>query len=87
MVIYSASRNGRLSYLANQNMDRMHSFLVMSLDSPRRPEMVLIEHQRIIEALAERSPDLSSKWALSHMGSLEDSLIRLLDKEVHEQEE
>ncbi len=74
-LLYSASRNERLRGILSQLREQIHRFRLQSLGRPGRMRVALEEHRSIVEAVAERDPDIAQERASAHIESAENALM------------
>lgn len=70
-MLYAASRNERLRGILSQLREQIHRFRLQSWTRPGRARVALEEHRGIVEAVAERNPELAKKRATEHIDSAE----------------
>ncbi len=79
-IIYNASRNDRLVQILNNLGEQIQRYRRASLAHPGRLKDTLEEHQKLVDAIAERNVDLAQKLALDHIESAENSILEALNK-------
>lgn len=77
-ILYSSSRNERLSQLLSLLREQIHRFRTRTMTHPSRMRVALEEHRRIIEAVAARDGALARRLAQEHIESAENTLMSLL---------
>lgn len=80
-VLFTASRNNRLSTITNQLNDKLYNLRVISLSSIERACEAMTEHKSILEALERRSSDDAYDMTVSHIGSAGTGIIDILQGE------
>lgn len=90
-MLYAASRNERLRGILSQLREQIHRFRLQSWTRPGRARVALEEHRAIVEAVAERNPQLAKKRAMAHIRSAESvfigNYISDAEQASHEEEE
>ncbi|NLJ75995.1 MAG: GntR family transcriptional regulator [Peptococcaceae bacterium] len=80
-LIYTASRNRRLTQIIKNLSEQINRFRLTSLSVPGRLKIAVDEHKKIIEAICERDVDLANKLASEHMENAEQNLINAIREE------
>lgn len=74
-LLFSASRNGRLSQIVSNLREQITRFRKTSLSTPGRFKAVFQEHKQIVEAISERNSALAQSLAKEHIENAEHSLM------------
>jgi len=74
-VLYRASRNDRLVGIISNLREQFTRFRSISMAYPGRVKNTLEEHRRLVEAIAQRDPDLAQQYAREHMENAEQTLL------------
>lgn len=74
-ILYQASRNDRLVGIINNLREQFTRFRSISMAYPGRIKNTLEEHRRLVEAIAQRDPDLAQQCAREHMENAEQTLL------------
>ena len=77
-VLFRASRNERLCQLISLLREQIQRFRIRTLSHPARMRVALEEHRSLVEALAQRDPELARRVAQEHIESAENSLMNLI---------
>lgn len=80
-MLYTASRNQRLSQIINNLREQIQRFRQTSLSYPGRMRNALEEHRRIVEAISTRDPELARKAAQDHIENAENSMMDAIHAE------
>lgn len=89
-LLYAASRNERLRGILSQLREQIHRYRLQSWTRPNRARVAFEEHRAIVEAVAERNPELAKERAIAHIDSAESVFLGNYSKdeeEVNYQEE
>lgn len=78
-ILYEASRNDRLVGIINNLREQFTRFRSISMAYPGRLKNTLEEHRRLVEAIAQRNPDLAQQYAREHMENAEQTLLNDLN--------
>ena len=79
-VLYQASRNDRLVGIINNLREQFTRFRSISMAYPGRVKNTLEEHRRLVEAIAQRNPDLAQQYSREHMENAEQTLLNDLNE-------
>lgn len=79
-ILYRASRNERLVGIINNLREQLTRFRSMSMAYPGRLKNMLEEHSRLVEAIAQRNPELAQQRAAEHMENAEQILLTDLNE-------
>lgn len=79
-ILYRASRNDRLVGIINNLREQLTRFRSMSMSYPGRLKNTLEEHSRLVEAIAQRDPELAQQRAVEHMENAEQTLLNDLNE-------
>lgn len=79
-ILYRASRNDRLVGIINNLREQFTRFRTISMAYPGRLKNTLEEHRRLVEAIAQRNPDLAQQAAREHMENAEQTLLNDLNE-------
>ncbi|MDU4960856.1 MAG: GntR family transcriptional regulator [Sporomusaceae bacterium] len=79
-VLYRASRNDRLVGIINNLREQFTRFRSISMQYPGRIQNTVAEHTRLVEAIAQRNPDLAQRIAREHMENSEQTLLKEFDE-------
>jgi DNA-binding GntR family transcriptional regulator len=79
-VLYRASRNDRLVGIINNLREQFTRFRTISIQYPGRLKSTLVEHGRLIEAIAQRNVELAQQMAREHMENSEQTLLQDLNE-------
>ncbi len=79
-VLYRASRNDRLVGIINNLREQFTRFRGLSMKAPGRLQNTIEEHARLVEAIAQRNPDLAQQIAREHMENSEQTLLKDFDE-------
>lgn len=79
-ILYRASRNDRLVGIINNLREQFTRFRSISMKYPGRLKNTLEEHTRLVEAIAQRNPDLAQQVAREHMENSEQILLKEFDE-------
>lgn len=82
-VLYRASRNDRLVGIINNLREQFTRFRSISMQYPGRMKNTVEEHTRLVEAIAQRNPDLAQQIAREHMENSEQTLLKEFDERRH----
>lgn len=74
-LLYAVSRNERLRGILSQLREQIHRFRLQSLARPGRMRVALEEHRSIVEAIADRDPEVAKNRASDHIESAENALM------------
>ncbi len=74
-IMYSASRNQRLTQIVSNLREHITRFRLSSLAIPGRFKSVFQEHKNIVEAISERNSTLAQALAKEHIENAEHSLM------------
>lgn len=85
-VLYRASRNDRLVGIINNLREQFTRFRGISMQYPGRMQNTVEEHARLVEAIAQRNPDLAQQIAREHMENSEQTLLREFDERRYPEE-
>jgi DNA-binding GntR family transcriptional regulator len=80
-LIYSASRNQRLSQIINNLREQIQRFRTTSLSYPGRMKVAVEEHRKIVEAISSRDGELARKLAHEHMENAENSMMNMIQQD------
>ena len=80
-LIYSASRNRRLSQIINNLREQIQRFRTTSLSYPGRMKVAVEEHRKIVEAISPRDGELARKLAQEHIENAESSMMSMVQKD------
>lgn len=80
-LIYSASRNQRLSQIINNLREQIQRFRTTSLAYPGRMKVAVEEHRKIVEAISARDGELARKLAHEHMENAENSMMNMIQQD------
>lgn len=86
-ALVKAAHNPRLSQLVANLREQVQRFRNSSLRHPGRLKVALEEHRQIVEAIAERDPDLAQNRAYEHIESAENSLMEVISQNEVQPEE
>lgn len=78
-VLYTASRNRKLSSIIAAMREQIQRFRTNSLAKPGRMREALIEHKKIVEAISQRDVALAQKLAVRHIENAEERLMDGID--------
>jgi DNA-binding GntR family transcriptional regulator len=79
-VLYRASRNDRLVGIVSNLREQITRFRSISMAYPGRLKNTLEEHRRLVEAIAQRDPELAQQYAREHMENAEQTLLNDLNE-------
>ena len=79
-VLYKASRNDRLVGIINNLREQFTRFRSISMAYPGRLKDTLEEHRRVVEAIAQRNPELAQQCSREHMENAEQTLLADLNE-------
>lgn len=79
-ILYRASRNDRLVGIINNLREQFTRFRTISMAYPGRIKNTLEEHRRLVEAIAQRNPDMAQQAAREHMENAEQTLLNDLNE-------
>ncbi len=79
-VLYRASRNDRLVGIISNLREQITRFRSISMAYPGRLINTLGEHRRLVEAIAQRDPELAQQYAREHMENAEQTLLNDLNE-------
>lgn len=79
-VLYRASRNDRLVGIINNLREQFTRFRSISMKYPGRMKNTVEEHTRLVEAIAQRNPELAQQIAREHMENSEQTLLKEFDE-------
>ncbi len=79
-VLYRASRNDRLVGIISNLREQITRFRSISMAYPGRLKNTLEEHRRLVEAIAQRDPELAQQYAREHMENAEQTLLNDLNE-------
>ncbi|MDF2500323.1 MAG: rspR 3 [Anaerosporomusa subterranea] len=85
-VLYRASRNDRLVGIINNLREQFTRFRSISMKYPGRMQNTVEEHTRLVEAIAQRNPDLAQQIAREHMENSEQTLLKEFDERRYPEE-
>lgn len=74
-ILFSASRNLRLSQIVSNLREQITRFRHTSLSTPGRFKAVFQEHKAIVEAISERNSSLAQALAKEHIENAEHSIM------------
>lgn len=74
-MLYTASRNQRLTQIINNLREQIQRFRQTSLAFPGRMKAALEEHRQIVEAISTRDPEMARKVAQEHIENAENSMM------------
>lgn len=74
-ILYQASRNDRLVGIISNLREQFTRFRSISMAYPGRIKNTLDEHRRLVEAIAQRNPELAQQCAREHMENAEQTLL------------
>ncbi|MDD2431968.1 MAG: GntR family transcriptional regulator [Firmicutes bacterium] len=77
-VLYQASGNERLEDMISNLREHIQRYRSTSLAYPGRMKQALIEHRKVVEAIANRDADLAKKLAEQHIVNAENSLMEAI---------
>lgn len=77
-VLYQASGNQRLEDMISNLREHIQRYRSTSLAYPGRMKQALIEHRKVVEAIANRDADLAKKLAEQHIVNAENSLMEAI---------
>jgi DNA-binding GntR family transcriptional regulator len=80
-LIYSASRNQRLSQIINNLREQIQRFRKTSLSYPGRMKIAVEEHRKIVEAISARDGELARKLAHEHIENAENSMMNMIQQD------
>lgn len=80
-LIYSASRNQRLSQIINNLREQIQRFRKTSLAYPGRMKVAVEEHRKMVEAISARDGELARKLAHEHMENAESSMMNMIQQD------
>lgn len=86
-ILYRASRNDRLVGIINNLREQLTRFRSMSMSYPGRLKNTLEEHSRLVEAIAQRDPELAQQRAVEHMENAEQTLLTDLNERRNQAKE
>ena len=75
-ILYTASRNSRLSEIINNLREMLTRFRSVSLHYPGRLQDTWQEHRDLVEAIAEHNATRARKIAVRHMENSEQTLLK-----------
>jgi DNA-binding GntR family transcriptional regulator len=85
-VLYRATRNDRLVGIINNLREQFTRFRSISMKYPGRMKNTVEEHTRLVEAIAQRNPDLAQQVAREHMENSEQTLLKEFDERRYPEE-
>lgn len=74
-ILYKASRNDRLVGIINNLREQFTRFRSISIMYPGRLKNTLEEHRQLVEAIAQRNPEVAQQLAREHMENAEQTLL------------
>lgn len=86
-VLYRASRNDRLVGIINNLREQFTRFRSISMQYPGRLQNTVAEHTRLVEAIAQRNPELAQQIAREHMENSEQTLLKAFDERRYAEED
>jgi len=83
-ILYGATNNKTLAAIISNLREKFTAFRTMSYTYPGRAKRSLEEHQRLVEALAQRNPTLAQQLARKHMDNAEKTLLQQMREKRRE---
>lgn len=80
-LIYSASRNQRLTQIINNLREQIQRFRKTSLSYPGRMKVAVEEHRKIVEAISARNGELARNLAHEHIENAENSMMNMIKQD------
>jgi DNA-binding GntR family transcriptional regulator len=74
-ILYRASRNERLVGIIYNLREQFARFRSVSINYPGRLQNTLEEHRQVVEAIAQRNPELAQQKAREHIENAEQTLL------------
>lgn len=75
-ILYRASRNDRLVGIINNLREQLTRLRAVSMQHPGRLKIMIEEHSRLVEAIAQRDSQLAQKLASDHLENAEQTLLQ-----------
>jgi DNA-binding GntR family transcriptional regulator len=75
-ILYRASRNDRLVGIINNLREQLTRLRAVSMQNPGRLKVMIEEHSRLVEAIAQRDSALAQKLATDHLENAEQTLLQ-----------
>lgn len=86
-ILFSASRNDRLTQMINNLKEQIDRFRVQSFTNPTRLQSVLTEHKKILDAIKRGNAEDAEKLAKEHIYKVEYNVMDILRKQMDFEEE
>jgi DNA-binding GntR family transcriptional regulator len=80
-ILFNAARNDKLVQILNNLREQIHIYRLASLKNPERFKEMLIEHKKIVEAIADRDSDRAQKLVQEHIENVENNIMQAIRKE------
>ena len=80
--IFKSTRNVKLIQIAQSFQEQVQRFRITYFSEYNQPRDLLVEHQAILEAIANRDAVAAQQVAQQHIDSLEDNIVMLAKKNV-----
>ena len=78
-VLYKASKNERLVGIINNLRDQLTRLRVTSMNYQDRIQDTMLEHELLVESIANREPELAKRRAFEHMRNAEKTLLEAIE--------
>ncbi len=78
--IFKSTRNAKLIQIAQSFQEQVQRFRITYFSEYNQPKDLLMEHQVILEAIANRDAVAAQQVAQQHIDSLEDNIVMLAKK-------
>lgn len=78
--IFRSTRNSKLIQIAQGFQEQVQRFRITYFSEYNKPKDLLIEHQAILEAIANRDAVAAQQVAQQHIDSLENNIVMLANK-------
>ncbi|MDI6600379.1 MAG: GntR family transcriptional regulator [Thermoanaerobacteraceae bacterium] len=79
-LIFQTTRNDRLIQINNNLQEQLKRFRIRYLETYKRPNKLIPEHEKIVEAIKKRTPETARKAAERHLESAQEDFMRSLSK-------
>ncbi|TZE82872.1 GntR family transcriptional regulator [Calorimonas adulescens] len=79
-LIFQSTRNDKLIQINNNLQEQLKRFRIKYLEAYKRPNKLIPEHERIVEAIKKRTPETARKAAERHLESTQEDFVRSLSK-------
>lgn len=79
-LIFQTTRNDRLIQIYSNLQEQLKRFRKKYLEAYKRPNKLVPEHERVLEAIKKRTPETARKAAERHLESTQEDFIRSMGK-------